>query len=186
MNEPDLTEGSPGAGAKAASPAIYTLIDRWQTDHWPAQDKAHIQTGKCRPSSDIEVNSPIAACSSFLCTLRPKRLPPIRNTCSSGSRSPSGLPSRPSDVSATPELLTPPGFHLWSPVFGFIGTAELVLMLPEWNASSYEHWKRLWPVLRSAHAQRNSGNWCFVTGMSHAAFRDTWNPRKTNDQESRI
>lgn len=96
----------------------------------------------------------IAAFSSSFVHYALKRLPPIRDTCSSGSGSPSGLPCRRSDVSATAELLTTPGCPLGSPVFWFIGTAELVLMLPECNASSYEHWKRLWPALRSTHAQK--------------------------------
>lgn len=69
-----------GRWAKAPSPVIFMLIQRWPIDHWPAQDNAHIQTSRCRPSSAIEVNSLIAACSSFLCTLRPKTASPPSET----------------------------------------------------------------------------------------------------------
>lgn len=74
---------------------------------------------------------------SFLCTLRPETASPIRDTCSSRPGSPSGLPSRCTNAPAPLEQQTPPVFLLRPTPFRFISTAELVLMLPECNASSY-------------------------------------------------
>lgn len=55
---------------------------------------------------------------SFLCTLlRPETAsPPIRDTCSSGPDSPSGLPSRCSGAPAPLEPQTPPGFVVRRPL----------------------------------------------------------------------
>lgn len=121
MNESVQTEGWLDArGDELRPPAPqYMLIHRWQINQWPVQDKAYIQTSKCRSKGKITMSNltpkPQLAPLSFV-HYALKRFPPIRNTCSSGSRSPSGLPSRRSDVSATPELITPPGFH-GSPFF---------------------------------------------------------------------
>lgn len=73
----------------------------------------------------------------------PCKASPARDTCSSGSGPPSAPPSCRSDVSATAELLATAGFPLGSPGGGFIGTAGLVLMLPERDASSSGRRKRL-------------------------------------------
>lgn len=114
VNEPDQTDGSLGAGEMSSGPQSGNIYADTSMANWSLTSTRQSSHPNKQMLSQQRYRSysPIAACSSFLCTLRPKTASPIRNTCSSGSRSPSGLPSRPSDVSATPELLTPPGFHL--------------------------------------------------------------------------
>lgn len=100
---------------------------------------------------------------SFLCTLRPGTASsppprsPITDTCSSACRSsPSGRPSRRSDVPAPLELNTAPVFLL-RPAggVGSVSTVELVVMLRERKASSY-YIRRpptpFGPIVRGAHA----------------------------------
>lgn len=64
----------------------------------------------------------------------------IRDTCSSGPSSPSGLPSRCSDAPCAAGAANPAGVSPSAARCPFIYTAELVLMLlTEWYASSDGH-----------------------------------------------